>query len=373
MLTVALVGVIGAGAVGTIAVIHARSAEQGAAATAALPPARLDVIATPVRRETGYAVERRFVGLVAPRRSVELGFQIAGQVLSVDAELGATVESGATLAALDTRRNRLRLDELRAALAEAQANLELANADAERKRALLPGGAVTQAAVDQAVTARRTAQARIDQMRAQIASLEIDIADSALKAPFPAIVVERRIEKGAVVSAGATAFRLLESGVPEATFGLPVTKAAALQIGDAVPVLHRGRRLEGTVRATVPEVSGPTRTVSVIVTLPVQAGVAAGEAVELLRSEEMQEAGFWIPTAALVSDVRGLWAVQVAVPDGTRTVVRRAPVEVLHTADGRSFIRGTIEDGAKVIVEGTHRVSPGQQVAVHVAEAEVRR
>lgn len=45
-------------------------------------------------------------------------------------------------------------------------------------------------------------------------------------------------------------------------------------------------------------------------------------------------------------------------------VVERRTVEVVHTEEDRALVRGTVYPGDRIVVDGLHRVVPGQRVRV---------
>ncbi|MFN4088594.1 MAG: efflux RND transporter periplasmic adaptor subunit [Alphaproteobacteria bacterium] len=311
--------------------------------------------------------ERRYTGLVVPRRSVDLAFQVGGLVDRVEADLGDSIDRGRVVATLDRRRALARQAEIEAGIREVDATIAFAAAEAERRDRLVQRGAVSRQSFEQARMEVRMARARKEGLQAQLAAVRADLADSALAAPFDGVVTARSVDEGAVVGVGQPVVRLLETGRPEARIGLPGTEAARLAVGDAVSLEWRGRPVEGEVRALVPEIVGATRTSTVVVTLPPTLDGAAGDVLELVLTDTEPLRGFWVPSDALVAGERGLWALQVArsEPDAAgEAVVRRAAVELLHTAQALSFVRGTLQPGDRLIVAGTHRVVPGQRVEV---------
>ncbi|MGI9518363.1 MAG: hypothetical protein ACR2NP_15010, partial [Pirellulaceae bacterium] len=88
------------------------------------------------------------------------------------------------------------------------------------------------------------------------------------------------------------------------------------------------------------------------------------QVVRVSVSDTIQDAGFWLPVAALQKDARGLWTCLVLEPheNGSSQVVARRLVEVLHTEQDRVFVRGTLGAGDLVIDQGGHRVVIGQRV-----------
>ena len=53
--------------------------------------------------------------------------------------------------------------------------------------------------------------------------------------------------------------------------------------------------------------------------------------------------------------------------DGVTSVAREA-VEILHLEGERAYVRGTLGEGAKVVLGGTNRIIPGQKVALAAGE-----
>ncbi|WP_185961543.1 efflux RND transporter periplasmic adaptor subunit [Telmatospirillum sp. J64-1] len=348
--------------------VSARSAAESEAAM--LAPSQLPVTVRPVHLEQGYQVERYFVGLVQPRRAVSLSFQTGGALQEVLGEIGDRVEAGVPLARLDRRRLESRQAELEASLRQTEAHLAFAETEARRQDDLARRGNASQQARDQAGSTAQALRAQRDALQAQLENVRIELADSELRAPFSGLIAERLLDEGAVVAIGQPVFRLIEQDRAEVHVGLPSEQAQALHPGDDIELAWRGRRLPGKLRALVPEISGSSRTLIAVVTLPPEAEIASGEAVEMVRREWVDGPGFWLPSHALVAGERGLWAVQVAVstPEG-RMQVRRAAVEVLHQNDSRAFVRGTLNEGDLVLVEGPHRVPPGRFVAPQMAAA----
>jgi len=362
LVTAAILAAILAASALAIGRIHADAATEAASAQAERTTPRLPVAVEAIRPEPSYRVERRYLGLVAPRRQVALAFDLAGRLEALQAEVGDRVAAGQPLARLDTRRLAARRAELEAASREAEAALTFAEGEAGRQRTLAQRGSASAQARDRAVSEAQVARARRDSLAAQLDSLAVDEADSALRAPFAGVVVERALDEGAVVSPGTPVFRLLEMQRPEARIGLPAAEAAQLSPGDVLRVVWRGGETRGRLRALIPEVVGGTRTAAALVAMDPLPGLASGDAVELILEREVAAPGFWVPSAALVAGERGLWALQLVEAAEAGDRVRRAAVEVLHVEGARSFVRGTLAAGDLIVVEGAQRVRAGQLV-----------
>ena len=321
------------------------------------------------QREAGYLSAQRFVGRVEFAQTAELSFELGGKVAALRVDEGDRVEKGDVLASLDTARLRARRDELLAGRREAQAQLELARLRDRRARALVAEDVISPQQGDDArleATARRASLARV---RAQIASIEVDLSKSELRAPFAGEVAARHLDSGVVVDAGAPVFRLLESARPEVRLGVSPEVAAAIAPGDSVEIFVHGAGVEGRVAAVLPERRSETRTVAVRIALPGASAAGPvyrdGDLAELRWQREVSSPGYWLPRDALTEGSRGLWAVYVAEDSESerRRLVRR-PVEVIHESDQRVYVRGALEPGEDVVQSGVHRLVPDQLVRV---------
>jgi multidrug efflux pump subunit AcrA (membrane-fusion protein) len=118
----------------------------------------------------------------------------------------------------------------------------------------------------------------------------------------------------------------------------------------------------------LPQVDPTTRTATVILSLNQTQGLIPGQVVSLELSQSVPQSGYWLPTEALVQGTRGLWSSYVlgaANPDNPRQfTVKRQDLEVLAIQGDRLLVRGTLTSGDRVIVEGVHRIVPGQMVEI---------
>ncbi|MCZ6811995.1 MAG: efflux RND transporter periplasmic adaptor subunit [Planctomycetota bacterium] len=349
--------------------VAAITAPDGGADTA--HEARVLTVATmKARLVPGYEVRRNFTGRVEARRESQVGFELGGLVTALLAEEGDHLEVGQVIARLDTARLEVQLKQLRGRRAEVQANIGLARATRIRQERLAKKGYSSQQRYDEARFGEQVLFGRLQQVDAEIASVELDIEKSEIKAPFAAIVGERFADEGIVIAAGAPVFDLLERTNPEARIGVAGDAVDGIAAGQQYALLVRGRRVPATVRSVLPVRDRGTRTVDVLLTLhaPLN-GIRHGDLARLEIARRLDQPGFWLPLTALTESSRGLWAVYVAVGlIGDKSVLERRELEVLHQEADRVFVRGTLGDSEHVVVVGLHRLVPGQRVRITGAE-----
>ncbi len=383
----------------------------------------LPVETVKVNSVDSYQVERTYTGTIVSRRSSSLGFERGGKLQSLTVDLGEQVEVGTLLAALDTKNLKANQHELLAerkqvkaqlqellagsrietiAAAQStvksiQSQLKLAQTKGQRRQELHTSGAISREQLDEATTEVNTLQARLnkaqsqldqllagtrpekiaaqqallEQLDAKLASLEVELEQSTLKAPFTGRIAKRLVDEGTVVSAGESIFTLVEASTLEAHIGVPVNAASQIPLGSKQQLKIGSRTYQAEVLSTLPQLDYATRTLTVVLRLEQSAArdVRAGQVVRLKLSEHIADAGYWLPTTALVRGVRGLWSCHVLgesefVPNDPNEAFRveRREVEVLQTESERVFVRGTLQNNDRVIVKGNHRLVTGQLV-----------
>jgi membrane fusion protein (multidrug efflux system) len=250
------------------AVFLLAAAALAAGATAALRPSlsRETAPAAPaasaddVLRAETYVVEPaavrdtvRTVGTLAANESVNVVAEISRRLVTVHVTEGTEVDAGALLFKLDDA-------DLRAQLAELEVRLRLATRTAERQRALLDYDkkAVSQQAFDQA-------QAELQTVQAQIASLRVTLAKTEIRAPFRARVGLRRVSEGAWITPETLMTTLQDTSRVKIDFSVPERYAGAVSIGQTVSfeVAGRPQHFEATVVAIEPMIDATSRSLLV--------------------------------------------------------------------------------------------------------------
>jgi len=214
---------------------------------------------------------------------------------------------------------------------------------------------------------------------AAIRGLEIASERARVRARFCGTGAARHVGEGAVVGQGAALVELLETGRPQARIGIPPWAVKSLKVGDRVSVHVDQKEITGTINAIRPDLSTATRTVGVLIDLPIRPEIVFGDTVELTVARDIAEPGIWLPLASLKESERGLWSVltvvdvaeqpgeggidQVSQPQNA-TEVAQEVVEILHVEDEMAYVRGTLQPRQRVVLGGTNRVIPGQMVSI---------
>ena len=140
-------------------------------------------------------------GTLNPVVLVNVGTQVSGTIKRLHADFNSTVKKGQVLAELDPALIEAQLRQDQANLANAEANLKLAQAKDKRAKELFAQKFISQDAIDQAKQALDSALAQVDLARAQVARSRTNQAYTVIRSPVDGVVVARNIDIGQTVAA----------------------------------------------------------------------------------------------------------------------------------------------------------------------------
>ncbi len=154
--------------------------------------------ATVDRRDLAVTVEA--AGTLEPVATVELKSKASGEILEIAAETGDVVEEGALLVRIDPRTARNRLAQAEADLESARARLGIARAQQERAVALRDQGVLSKPDYEKAALELASAQAQVVAGQVAVENARIALGDTQIRAPIGGTIIEKKVEKGQVIS-----------------------------------------------------------------------------------------------------------------------------------------------------------------------------
>ena len=251
----------------TVAAAQTKPAPKPALTVAAVQAQRIDV-----------ATSLSANGNIAAWQEASVGAENNGwRLAEVRVNVGDVVKRGQVLATFATDMPQADLAQSRASVAEAEAVLAEASANAQRARELQPSGAISNQMFNQVLTTERTAQARLDATRAGLKVQQLRLAQTQVLAPDDGVVSARAATVGAVVPAGMELFRLIRQGRLEWRAEVAASELVQIKPGQAVRVMAAGTEpISGSVRMVAPTVDAATRNAIVYVDLPKPGQAKAG-------------------------------------------------------------------------------------------------
>ncbi|MGE8354983.1 MAG: efflux RND transporter periplasmic adaptor subunit [Microvirgula sp.] len=229
------------------------------------------------------------LGTLQPRRYVDVGAQVSGQIRRIAVQPGDRVGQGASLVDIDPSVQQAEVDagraalaSLRAQLADQQAQFDLAAQQHARQQQLAAGDATRDEDRQIAHAAWRSARARLDQLRAQIDQTqstlkgnEVRLGYTRIFAPMAGTVVSLEAREGQTLNATYQTPNLLRiADLGTMTVWTEVSEADVHRVKPGMAVYFTtlgidGRRWQGRVRQLLP---APPATAAQNGTTPATAG-----------------------------------------------------------------------------------------------------
>jgi RND family efflux transporter MFP subunit len=305
-----------------------------------------------------------FSGEVRARIESNLGFRVAGKLLSRPAEVGQRVKAGQLLAQIDPQDYRATADAAEAQLVAAQTNRDVAGADFKRYQDLHAQGFISVAELQRREAAFISAQAQWKQAQAQSSVQGNQSGYTRLLADGAGIVTSIDASAGQVVAAGQPVVRLALDGPRDVVFSVPEDKLSLLKTGDKVKVRQwvDGQVLEAVVRDVSASADAVTRTFVAKAALPKEAAPVLGSTVtvNLVLGKAVAKT-IKLPTSALRLEAG---AATVWMLDPNTMTVKSQAIEV-NTADGNdAVVTAGLKNGDQVVLSGVHVLTAGQKVSV---------
>ncbi|GAB4072843.1 efflux RND transporter periplasmic adaptor subunit [Ancylobacter sonchi] len=255
----ALVALLAAGGAGYAYFVRERAVEAPAYQTSRVELGDIETLVTAIAN-------------IQPKTYVDVGTQVSGQLRTINPDVGDVVKKGDLLAEIDptvyqTRvtGDRANLDNLKAQLAQAQAQLVLDRLRNERAQQLLANQSGSKDAADAATATARISEAKIDALQAQIkqtqATLDGDLANlgyTKIYAPMDGTVVSLSAKPGQTLNANQSApivLRIADLQTMTVTAQVAEGDIPRIKVGTPGYFNTLGlpdRRWEGTVRQVEP-------------------------------------------------------------------------------------------------------------------------
>ncbi|MEO6255705.1 MAG: efflux RND transporter periplasmic adaptor subunit [Sphingomicrobium sp.] len=301
-------------------------------------------------------------GALAARRDQPVGVAgEGGMVTRVLVDAGAWVRQGQVLATIDRSVQSQEAAQLGASIQVARADAALAQNELDRAQSLIARGFVSKADLDRKRAARDAASARVRVAQAQFAASRARVGRLDIRAPTNGLVLERNVELGQVVGAGAGAlFRLAAGGEMEMRAQVAQQDIAALKVGMPASVTPIGldRSYVGQVWQVSPTIDPQSRQGEVRIAVPYDSAIRPGGFAEARVNSGTTTAPL-LPQSAVLSDEQGNYVYVI----NAKNEVERRSIKIGSIDDeGVTIIEGLSGNEAVVLSAGPF-LNPGQKVA----------
>jgi RND family efflux transporter MFP subunit len=312
---------------------------------------------------------RRFPSVLQPADVSSLSFEIGGQLKAVTLTVGQKVQLGDVLAEIDPRSLQTQVEQASAGVQQAQAQLDNAESDFQRKDELLKRGVATQAVFDQSRATLLSSRAQLDQARRQVELANHNLDRSKLLAPFSGTIARVEVKSFTQVTAGQPIVTLYSDDRFEMSFLAPSLTFQSLNVGQAVDVKIADLP-DLVLKGEIKELGSKAEQVSafpVVIRLDNGApGLNAGMSVEVSIEEPLigGGSGFLLPLSVLApeggKELQGKGTVFVY--DGGSSTVKKRAITVGGVRDNRLVVTAGVAAGDIVASAGVSYLVEGQKV-----------
>ncbi|MEO9779216.1 MAG: efflux RND transporter periplasmic adaptor subunit [Sedimentitalea sp.] len=321
--------------------------------------------------------EASFIGEGEAIDQVDIVARVSGFVETIEVENGALVAKDDILFQIEPDSYAATLASRKADLAKAQADLELAGIEYERKKELLARGSAPESERDIARANELGAEATVQAAEAAIRQAELELSYTEIRAPFSGRLGRLSVSEGELVSPSTPSlvtlvreapiyvrFSLSEKQLANVLEELEIS-AGELTSGDQSPAVHatlpNGTTLDsvGKVVFVDNRISPTTGTIALLAEFENENKQIIDGAFLQVRIEAPQPTlRLLIPQAALQRDQRGDFVLVV----NSQQMVEQRYIETGDQVGPEIIVNEGLQDGESVIVEGLQRVRPGVQV-----------
>jgi len=203
-------------------------------------------------------------------RQSTVSAQIAGRIVELRFDVGDYVKQGEVIARIDERAVAKAAEASEAQVREAQAALANARANYERSKQLLEQRFISQAALDQAEAAYKSAQARVSALLAGAGAAAAERSFATIVAPYSGIVSARLVELGEMATPGRPLMTGFDPSTLRVVATVPQAQVAAIRAGGKarIEVPSAGRWIDVKSMTIVPAADPRTHTTQVRLELP---------------------------------------------------------------------------------------------------------
>lgn len=323
-------------------------------------------------------------GRIEAVRSAQVRARVDGIVERQVYVEGTDVRAGATLFQIDPRDLRARLQQARAALAAAKAARGHAATMATRLSSLVGRRAVSVQENETAEANLRQAEAGLLEAQAAVERAELQLGYATVRTPIAGRAGRAQVSEGALVSAAAATL-MTQVDQLDPVFAVfnpssaalaslleradtPVAAGGKSQRMNVELIMENGERfpLQGVVDFTEKAVDPVTgsRTLRARFDNPDRV-LLPGQFVRAIVTAGSVPGGISVPERAVAIGADEASVMTVS-DDG---IVARQVVTLAGQAEGRWIVQAGLKPGERVVIDGWHKVQPGQHVTVAPVQA----
>lgn len=340
--------------VGVLVVFVACSSEADKAKQTEEVVKTVNVVTTPITPKD-FASYVRVVGVVETSDDVMLSAEVSGKVVRYYATEGEKVRAGQTILKIDDSKLTQEKARLEAVTAQARENYE------RLKKVYEEDGIGSE--MDYL-----NAKYNYEQSRSTLESINIDLANTEIKAPFNGTVESILYEVGEMVSPGVPVVRLIGTDNYTISAGVPARYSNVVHKGDTVDVWFDTQQqdtVQGIVHYVGNSINPQNRTFEIEISLPKNNTLYKVDMIANIRLNTYKQRNVIVVSEEFVYSKEGEYVVYVkdTAPEGY-TIAKQVPVELGRSYKSEVIIENGLHFGDELITIGSAFLDDSTRIEV---------
>ncbi len=224
------------------------------------------------------SADTEVVGTVEAEQIAAVTSRVVANIDDMRVSAGQRVAAGDTLAVLDDRDLRHRVDQAQDAALSGEATLAQARSDYARDKPLFDQQVITSYDFEHTQTNLKTAEANYHRLQQAQQEAEVNLSYAVVRSPFSGVVVDKMANLGDLAAPGKPLLTMYEQGRLWLAVNVPENLVGTVRVGQ--PLVFRidalTRQMTGKIVEIVPSSDPASRTVVVRVHLDDTADVVPG-------------------------------------------------------------------------------------------------
>lgn len=300
-------------------------------------------------------------GTVISRHDARLATEAEGTLQFV-AEVGDQVKQGAVIARIDDTLTRLKVEELRASVDKAKAQLGFYRKELKRLKRLAIDNNAAQTQLEQTDADREIAENDLNIANTRLQLAQVELLRHVIRAPFSGVVSERLKQPGERATLGEQILRLVDPKRVEIQARAPLSAVNFVERGHSVSVSAETRvtdKRQAKIRALVPVGNERARMVDLRLNFS-DIHWRVGQSVKVALPTARPKQVLAVPRDALVLRRDGSSLFKLSADDTAQKVAVNVGIAVGDLVE----VSGDLSDGDRVVIRGGERLRTGQSVSI---------
>jgi membrane fusion protein (multidrug efflux system) len=311
--------------------------------------------------------------------------QVTGYLIRQNYKEGSQVSKGQVLYEIDPRPFQAAIDQAKGQLAQAQAQLQLAQINTKRDTPLAEARAIARSQLDNDLQTQAADEATVTAQKAAVETAQLNLGWTKVRSLLDGIAGLATIQVGSLVTQSTVLTTVSQVQPIKVYFAISEQEYLALsekaREGGAADLLHSARRVpiemtlsngtvypsKGYVVFVDRQVNSSTGTIRVAAAFPNPQSLLRPGQYGRVRAQTSLERGALVVPQRAVTELQGSYQIAVINADNK---VHIQPVEVGPQIGTNWVITSGLKPGEQVVIEGNGKLADGMPVHPHAAAPE---